>query len=197
MINVLKKSWNNKYIEIKKINLKSWLIGVSKWILLLPLNGMLVYCEWNRIAQRILCRRGIQRRIAALESEARWMLYKYMNEKGFSFIWTDGFAIQGKFMTWLVNSALEFIWKIDIVLIASRFLRYRRMKFNEEFPSQVMNFPMIPLYQLTRIGILSAFSYNKPRNDKMSFPKTHNKETYWKPRMLSAIIPVFIFRNFH
>ena len=42
----------------------------------------------------------------------------------FFFFFLKGYAIQGKFTTWLVNSMLNFIWKTDIALIASRFVRY-------------------------------------------------------------------------
>ena len=34
-------------------------------------------------------------------------------------------AVQEKFIAKLVNSKVNFTWKTDIVLIASRFMRYR------------------------------------------------------------------------
>ena len=59
------------------------------------------------------------------------------------------YAIQGKFITWLVNSALNCTWKP----ISHSSLRDScdigfRVQFNAEFPRQVMNFPiefMLPL----------------------------------------------------
>ena len=54
------------------------------------------------------------------------------------------YAIQGKFITWLVNSELNCTWKP----ISHSSLRDScdigfRVQFNAEFPRQVMNFPII------------------------------------------------------
>ena len=54
------------------------------------------------------------------------------------------YAIQGKFITWLENSALNCTWKP----ISHSSLRDScdigfRVQFNAEFPRQVMNFPII------------------------------------------------------
>ena len=54
------------------------------------------------------------------------------------------YAIQGKFITWLVNSALNCTWKP----ISHSSLRDScdigfRVQFNAEFPRQVMNFPIV------------------------------------------------------
>jgi len=40
------------------------------------------------------------------------------------------YAIQEKFTAWRVNSTLNFTWKTDIALIASRFARYRFFAWN-------------------------------------------------------------------
>ena len=61
----------------------------------------------------------------------------------FLFLILFNYAIQGKFITWLVNSALNCTWKP----ISHSSLRDScdigfRVQFKAEFPRQVMNFPI-------------------------------------------------------
>ena len=61
------------------------------------------------------------------------------------------YAIQGKFITWLVNSALNCTWKP----ISHSSLRDScdigfRVQFNAEFPCQLMNFPIVSRGALLR-----------------------------------------------
>ena len=91
----------------------------------------------NRIAQRILVlllardARVFSTELR-LESEAA---LKFATFTTCSFL--KGYAIQGKSITWLVNSTLNFTWKTDIALIASRFVRYRFFAWNLTWNSLV------------------------------------------------------------
>ena len=54
------------------------------------------------------------------------------------------YAIQGKFITWLVNSALNCSWKpISHSSLRDTCNIVFRVQFNAEFTSQVMNFPIV------------------------------------------------------
>ena len=72
------------------------------------------------------------------------------------------YAIQGKFVTWLVNYALNCTWKP----ISHSSLRDScdigfQVQFNAEFPRQVMNFPIIAEFQINwNILRLLIFSIN-------------------------------------
>ena len=70
-------------------------------------------------------------------------LQKSFSTRSFSTILFN-YSIQGKFVTWLVNSALNCTWK----LISHSSLRDScdigfRVQFNAEFPRQVINFPIV------------------------------------------------------
>ena len=76
--------------------------------------------------------------MAFLERALNATFTKRHNWNGVFLHLKKGNAIQGKSITWLVNSTLNF---------TLRFVRYRltvfRVKFNVKFPRQLMNFPKV------------------------------------------------------
>ena len=79
------------------------------------------------------------------------------------------YAIQGKFMAWLVNSALNCTWKP----ISHSSLRDScdigfRVQFNAEFPRQVMDFPI--KWRCTRIINLGTSVIRSLQNNNVKWP---------------------------
>ena len=112
------------------VGLKFW-IELHNWI-----NSCILISLWSEVF-------SVEKRV---ENEVKWYCFASTEQllvtnnsiAVFFFLILFNYAMQGKFITWLVNSALHYTWK-QISLHDSCDIGFC-MQVNMEFPHQVMNF---------------------------------------------------------